>query len=95
MNDITEITLEQFLQDYTVVKNEIAPNDGFFGGMFDLSDEELQHLKRVYNENPKKIWTIIDGGGSDLYLVSGFWFINRLGYVITNEEWSGHMEFKI
>jgi hypothetical protein len=32
------------------------------------------------------VWTIIDNGDDELIISSGFWIVNRLGYLITKEE---------
>lgn len=63
---------------------DIAP---YGGCMYETYGEELARVKEVAKENPKRIWTVIDGDSGDLTIVAGFHFINRLGYLITEEEY--------
>jgi hypothetical protein len=42
-------------------------------------------LERVNQAAPDTVWTIIDGGGRFLDIVSGKRFVNRLNYVITKK----------
>lgn len=46
----------------------------------------------VRTQNPRRIWTLIDGGDSSLYLSAGLHVADRLGYFITNEEWDSKDE---
>ena len=39
----------------------------------------------------KYLWTIVDADGS-LYAVSGWHFVNRLGYILTEEAWEEETE---
>jgi hypothetical protein len=60
-----------------------------FGGcMYETYGEELAYVKAQPNE---RIWTIIDEDDK-MFFIAGFHFVNRLGYLITNEEWSDENE---
>lgn len=39
----------------------------------------------------KHLWTIVDADGS-LYAVSGWHFVNRVGYILTEEAWEEESE---
>ena len=69
----------------------ILPEDmcSFGGCMYETFGEELEYVKK---QNPKRIWTIVDGDGDDLIIIAGFHFVNRIGYLITNEEWEDEYE---
>lgn len=60
-----------------------------FGGiMYETYGEELEYVK----SQPKdKIWTIIDDE-DNLYIISGFHLVNRLGYVITKNSFNSKNE---
>jgi hypothetical protein len=66
----------------STLPDDIAP---FGGCMYETFGEELEYVKAQPN---KRIWTIVDTDGDDLIILAGFHFVNRLGYLITNEEWS-------
>lgn len=80
-----EMKFEDFEEKYKPIKNDIkegAPIDGF---MFETFGIELQKVKTHKNN---KIWTVIDGEGSKLYIINGFHCVNRLGYIITEKDWT-------
>lgn len=92
------MTTEFFFENYKPVINpilrakhpaEVADEDlaPFAGTMLETYDEELDHVMTQRAENPKKIWTVMDGDGSDLIVCAGMWRFNRLGYIITEKEW--------
>jgi hypothetical protein len=35
-----------------------------------------------------KLWTIVEGDDGSLVILSGRHFVNRIGYVITEEDWT-------
>jgi hypothetical protein len=35
-----------------------------------------------------KLWTIVDGDDGGLYAVSGWHLVNRVGYLLTEEDWT-------
>lgn len=39
-----------------------------------------------------KLWTIVDGDDGGLYAVSGWQYVNRVGYLITEESWTEETE---
>ena len=61
-----------------------------FGGcMYETFGEELEYIKTQSNN---RIWTIVDGDDDDLLIIAGFHFVNRLGYLVTDTEWSNENE---
>ena len=44
------------------------------------------NVEMVYNENPNKIWTLIEYDGIE-YIGSGMQLVNREGYFICKEKW--------
>jgi len=60
-----------------------------FGGcMYETFGEELEYVR---NQPTNRIWTIIDEEDK-LFFIAGFHIVNRLGYLITDEEWSDEYE---
>jgi hypothetical protein len=91
-------TTEDFYNKYTTEHNQVllpnakcSPDDmcSFGGCMYETFGEELEYVKNKPNKN---IWTIVDTDGDDLLILAGFHFVNRLGYLITNEEWEDEHE---
>lgn len=78
------ITEDQFYEKFNMVTNHIDDNASFDGCMFETYGEELEYIQNFAKENPKKIWTILDCDGK-MYYSSGYHYVNRLGYFITEE----------
>lgn len=43
----------------------------------------------VREADPACIWTLVDSSDDDLYFLSGWHLVNRLGYFITGRPWVG------
>lgn len=95
-----QLTIEDFYNKYTTEHNQVllktlkegisADDMCSFGGcMYETFGEEVEYVKQVPNN---RIWTIVDGDGDDLIIIAGYHFINRLGYLITNEAWEDEYE---
>jgi hypothetical protein len=84
-----EMTEDEFDQQYKLLPNHLNPNassgfgDSGEGCLFETFGEELAFVRQ---QCPRTIWTIIDGEDGDLYVVSGYHFVNRIGYVVSKTE---------
>jgi len=81
-----EITEDEFFEKFTRVLNHIDTNASFDGCMFETYSQELEYVKKIAQESPKRVWTIIEGERDSLYYSLGFHLVNRLGFIITEEE---------
>jgi hypothetical protein len=80
-----EITEDEFDERFPLVTNHLNPNASWGSGkedgcLFETYDEELEFVRR---QDPRTVWTLVDGDGDDQYLVSGFHVVNRVGYLIS------------
>jgi hypothetical protein len=83
--DTIEITEDEFDSTYSLRPNHLNPDatwaTGFGPGcLFDPSPEELDFVRR---QDPRTVWTLLDGDDGHLYIVSGYHFVNRIGYLIS------------
>ena len=83
-----KLTEEQFEELFTLIENHIEDNASWNGCMFETFGEEgkfvIDNVQKFNN-----VWTIIDGDEDDnLYVVSGFHLVNRIGYLISREQYS-------
>ncbi|MDO4254370.1 MAG: hypothetical protein Q4C81_04370 [Kocuria sp.] len=45
------------------------------------------------DSEPRRLWTIVEGdAGGDLYAVPGLRYVNRTGYLLTEQEWTDDIE---
>jgi hypothetical protein len=52
-----------------------------------VMDQQFQ-FDEVKDRNPRTVWTIVEGDSGRLYASAGFHLVNKLHYVVTEEEWT-------
>ena len=78
----TQITWEQFEEQYQPQSNHIDDNASMGGYMFETFGAEYEHVLSVHNTEPARVWTVM-GDTGNVDVTSGWHFVNRLGYIIT------------
>jgi hypothetical protein len=74
-----QLTSDQ-LDELNFISNHICEHRSVWGGcMFETYGEELDFVRSV---DPSRICTLIEGDDGEWYVVSGYHFVNRLGYLI-------------
>ena len=79
-NKFIELDYDEWLATYKPILNHIDDNASFDGLMFETYDEEVEFVKA---QDPDKIWMYGDGDSGAGYIWSGWGFVNRIGYFIT------------
>ena len=85
-----QLTDEDFYKKYTPIKNHLDDNAGWDGCMFETFGDEVQHVCNTSNDpdTAKRVWTVVEGDtGKDLWIIAGYHYVNRIGYLITEQEW--------
>jgi len=80
MNDFIELTEEEWFNTYKPIKNNLVENSSFDDHMFETYGEEVEFVK-AQDEN--RIWMLGDGDDGGMYIWSGWGFVNRIGYFVT------------
>jgi hypothetical protein len=75
-----EMTDDEWFNTYKPIKNHIDTYASFNGTMFETYGEEVEFVKQ---QNPNTIWMLGDGDDGGMYVWSGWGFVNRIGYFIT------------
>jgi hypothetical protein len=83
----TEINLteDEFDATYPLRPNHLNPTaswaigDGA-GCLFETHGAELDFVR---SQDARTVWTVIDGDDGDIYVVSGYHFVNRIGYLLS------------
>ena len=87
MTIFVTLTEEEFNARFPLIANHLnqqaawAFGDGR-GCLFETYGEEVEFVRR---QDPARIWTLVDGDDGDCYVVSGLYFVNRIGYLISRE----------
>lgn len=84
-----KITEEQFYEECNPIENKIEENASWNGTMFETYGEEFEFVK---TQDVHNVWTIVEGENNDIFILSGFHLVNRIGYLITEEPWEEETE---
>ncbi len=83
-DDLIEIPEDEFDATYPLKTNHLRADAswdyGDGGCLFETYGEELEFVRQ---QDPRTIWTLVDGDDGDQYLISGFHVVNRIGYLIS------------
>jgi hypothetical protein len=95
---MNKITLDKFFDEYrpqinhivrAKTNSDISDEDivSWSGCMYETYGEELDYIISLINQGKSKhIWTIIEDD-DELVIHSGFWLVNRMGYIVTDTAW--------
>jgi hypothetical protein len=82
---LIKMTEDEFDDRYPLVANHLNPNASWCFGdgpgcLFETYGEELEFVRQ---QDPCTVWTFVDGDDGDQYVLSGFHFVNRIGYLVS------------
>jgi len=80
MPDFIEMDMDEWCNTYKPIQNHIDTNASFDGAMFETYGDEVEFVKA---QEQNRIWTYGDGDDGEGHIWSGWHFINRIGYFIT------------
>jgi hypothetical protein len=79
-NNFIELTEDEWFATYKPIKNNIDTDSSFDGHMFETYGEEVEFVKA---QDQNRIWMYGDGDDGGTYIWSGWGFVNRIGYFVT------------
>ena len=86
MNKIKD--MDDFDNKYTMyvdVKSEVMDEESQ-QGMFETYGKDIEEVLKIANgDKPNRVWTAVDCD-EGFYLINGYHLVNRVYYMITNEE---------
>jgi hypothetical protein len=80
MDNFIELDYDDWVATYKPINNNIDTNASFDGMMFETYGHEVEFVKKA---DPAHIWMYGDGDDGGSFIWSGWGFVNRLGYFIT------------
>jgi hypothetical protein len=87
---IINLELDEWFEKYKPIENHFNREEGPYENMmFETYGEEEEHVKK---QNPNHIWTLINCENEESYIVSGWHFVDRNGYFITEHPWTNNEE---
>ena len=79
------ITFEEFIEKYRPLKNHLVEDAPFGGYMYETVGKEIDYILPLRNKDT--VWTVIEDDGY-MYIIPGYHWINRIGYILTEVPWS-------
>ena len=80
MDNFIEMTEDEWFETYKPIKNHIDTNASFDGHMFETYGDEVEFVK---SQPENRIWMYGDGDDGGTYIWSGWGFVNRIGYLVS------------
>jgi hypothetical protein len=99
--EITTLTEAQFEDNFILQKNHLDDNASFDGYLYETFSEEMEYVLEMVKEN--RVITVIEYDTDDesedsemnLYYVTGYHIVNRLGFLILDKPYEFDFEVKI
>ena len=79
-----EKELDAWEEKYKPMHNHFDDND-----KFETYGDELDYVRSIYDTDPRRVWTLVDGDDGNLYIVDGYHLVNRLNYFVTELPFEG------
>ena len=96
MNDLIELTQEEWFDKFKPIPNHIDDNasfsDGDNGYMFETYGEELDFVK---SHQSNRIWTYCDNDFGGTSIFQGMRIVNRIGYFVTLVPFDANKDYQI
>jgi hypothetical protein len=85
MNNTILFNEDDFHERYPLLENHLNPNASWSigsgrGCLFETYGEELEFVRR---QDPRTVWTFVEGDSGDLWVISGMHLVNRIGYLVS------------
>jgi hypothetical protein len=92
MNNFIEMTFEEADEQFKFMVNNYDENASFDGLMFETYGDEVEYVK---TKPHNRIWMYGDGDDGGLYIWSGWGFVNRIGYFISEKPFPDNTTIQI
>ena len=80
MNNFIEMTFEEADEQFKFIPNNYDEYASLDGLMYETYGDEVEFVK---SQDPAKIWMYGDGDDGGTYIWSGWGFVNRIGYLVS------------
>ena len=83
-----------FIETFNPQQNHLDDNASFNGWMYETYGDEIEYVFDL-SKKSNRVWTIIEGDYDTLFYASGFHYVNRLGFIVTEKEYDRVMDIQI
>ena len=100
MNDLIELTEEEWFDTFKPIPNHLDENASFqteegVGYMFETYGDEVEFVRDHVFLNPNTVWTYCDGDNRGTYIFQGMRIVNRIGYFVTTVPYDETKDYQI
>ena len=81
-----KISMDDFDEKFTMYTAEESENFEVGTGMFETYGNDMDIVNKMRRNNPYQVWTAVDGDSNSLVYLQGYHLVNRIYYLITNED---------
>ena len=82
-----KISYDKFIEKFKPITNHIDDNASLDGTMFETYGAEMEFVNTI---PVTRVWTLCDDG--EQTLISGKYLVNRIGYIVTEKEYTSDTE---
>lgn len=91
------MTYAEWITTYKPVHNHIAdfyaaPYDDT---MFETFGDEHNFIRELISTAPDTIWTLVTGDDNEWIIISGYHYVNRLGYFVSQVPFTNDIEIEM
>lgn len=79
-----EIEEDAWEEKFRPQRNHLTSAAGWGGTLYETFGKEDAYIRELMNTEPGRVWTLVDDG-DNLEITSGWHFVNRAGYFVTEE----------
>ncbi len=90
MRELIQMSEEEWIEKFKPIKPDPDQDTFEFDTHGDWDKMQEYRKKNVYC-----VWTLIDGGGSDLFINQGTHMVNRMAYFVTEIPGEKDVEYEI
>ncbi len=80
---------EEWIETYKPIQNHLCPDAESEGKMFETYGKEREFILAQHEEEPGKVWTLVQGDDDSWIIIDGFHYVNRIGYFVTEAAYEG------
>ncbi len=90
------MTYEQWIETYKPMQNYVANYEAAYDNtMFETCGDECKFIHKLRITAPDTIWTLVQGDNDEWIIASGYHYVNRMGYFVSQVPFTYDMEIQI
>ena len=89
---LIELSYDEWEEKFKPIQNPLTEGGSYDNCMVETYGDEWEYVR---TKDPKNVWNLVDGEGPHLCIINGFHYVNRLGYIVTEEQWEDGASYEV